>query len=178
MSLLILSKNEDKITTAFLTEVELMPMDSLTFFDEGKLFHLQGLCSNQSKYIAGVKSGNIDSIPDYELRQFLIYEEHYAQIYTGNSLYGTYEFKLDNVIAIGNECHPDIAKDMAISVASKETTSKDVISNTIREKAWWGLFGAAEECSFRLSEWNVKGELLSNELSTIKLRWINKQIDN
>ena len=80
MSLLLLSKSKDRIITAFLTEVELMPMDSLTFFDEGKLFHLQGLCSNQRKYIAGVKSGNIDSIPDYELRQFLIYEEHYSQI--------------------------------------------------------------------------------------------------
>ena len=178
MSLLLLSKSKDRIITAFLTEVELMPMDSLTFFDEGKLFHLQGLCSNQSKYIAGVKSGNIDSIPDYELRQFLIYEEHYSQIYTGNSLYGTYEFKLDNVVAIGNECHPDIAKDIAISVASKGTTSKDVISNTITEKAWWGLFGAAEECSFRLTEWNTDGNLISNDLSTLKLRWINKQTEN
>lgn len=178
MSLLILSKREDKIITAFLTEVELMPMDSLTFFDKGKLFHLQGLCSNQSKYIAGVKSGNIDSIPDYEFRQFLIYEDHYAQIYTGNSLYGTYEFKLDNLIAIGNECNPEMAKDMAISVASKDVVTKDVISNTISEKAWWGLFGAAEECSFRLSEWNTKGELISNDISRIKLRWINKQIDN
>ena len=173
MSLLILSKNEDKITTAFLTEVELMPMDSLTFFDKGKLFHLQGLCSNQSKYIAGVKSGNIDSIPDYEFRQFLIYEDHYAQIYTGNSLYGTYEFKLDNLIAIGNECNPEMAKDIAISVASKDVVTKDVISNTISEKAWWGLFGAAEECSFRLSEWNDKGELVSNDIRRLKLRWIN-----
>ena len=41
MSLLILSKREDKIISAFLTEVELNPMDSLTFFDEGKFFHLQ-----------------------------------------------------------------------------------------------------------------------------------------
>ena len=173
MSLLILSKREDKIITAFLTEVELMPMDSLTFFDAGKLFHLQGLCSNQSKYIAGVKSGNIDSIPDYEFRQFLIYEDHYAQIYTGNSLYGTYEFKLDNLIAIGNECNPEMAKDMAISVASKDVVTKDVISNIISEKAWWGLFGAAEECSFRLSEWNDKGELVSNDIRRLKLRWIN-----
>tara|TARA_B100001287_G_C22637172_1_gene508186 strand:- start:27 stop:551 length:525 start_codon:yes stop_codon:yes gene_type:complete len=173
MSLLILSKREDKIITAFLTEVELMPMDSLTFFDKGKLFHLQGLCSNQSKYIAGVKSGNIDSIPDYEFRQFLIYEDHYAQIYTGNSLYGTYEFKLDNLIAIGNECNPEMAKDMAISVASKDVVTKDVISNIISEKAWWGLFGAAEECSFRLSEWNDKGELVSNDIRRLKLRWIN-----
>ena len=173
MSLLLLSKSKDRIITAFLTEVELMPMDSLTFFDKGKLFHLQGLCSNQSKYIAGVKSGNIDSIPDYEFRQFLIYEDHYAQIYTGNSLYGTYEFKLDNLIAIGNECNPEMAKDMAISVASKDVVTKDVISNIISEKAWWGLFGAAEECSFRLSEWNDKGELVSNDIRRLKLRWIN-----
>ena len=80
MSLLILSKREDKIISAFLTEVELNPMDSLTFFDEGKFFHLQGLVSNQSKYIAGVKSGDFNSIPEYEFRQFLIYEDHYAQI--------------------------------------------------------------------------------------------------
>ena len=178
MSLLLLSKSKDRIITAFLTEVELMPMDSLTFFDEGKLFHLQGLCNNQSKYIAGVKSGDFTSIPEYEFRQFLIYEDHYAQIYTGDSLYGTYEFKLDNIVAIGNECNPEMAKDIAISVASKDVVTKDVISNTISEKAWWGLFGAAEECSFRLSEWNTKGELISNDISRIKLRWINKQIDN
>ena len=178
MSLLILSKSEDKIITAFLTEVELMPMDSLTFFDSGKLFHLQGLCSNQSQYIAGVKNGDIKSIPEFEFRQFLIYEDHYAQIYTGDSLYGTYEFKLDNVIAIGNECNPEMSKDMAISVASKDVVTKDVISNIVSEKAWWGLFGAAEECSFRLTEWNVKGELVYNDISRIKLRWINKQTEN
>ena len=50
MSLLLLSKREDTIITAFLTEVVLKPMDSLTFFNEGKFFHLQGLVSNQSKY--------------------------------------------------------------------------------------------------------------------------------
>ena len=178
MSLLLLSKSEDIIITAFLTEVELMPMDSLTFFDKGKLFHLQGLCSNQSKYIAGVKGGNIDSIPDHEFRQFLIYEDHYSQVFTGDSLYGTYEFKLDNTIAIGNGCNPEMAKDIAISVASKDLPNKDIIFNIIKERAWWGLFGAAQECSFRLSEWNTNGELISNEISRIKLRWINKQIDN
>ena len=178
MSLLLLSKREDKIISAFLTEVKLNPMDSLTFFDEGKFFHLQGLVSNQSKYIAGVKSGDFNSIPEFEFRQFLIYEDHYAQIHTGGSLYGTYEFKLDNVIAIGNECHPDIAKDIAISVASKDMVTKDVISNIVSEKAWWGLFGAAEECSFRLTEWNTNGNLISNNLSTVKLRWINKQNEN
>ena len=178
MSLLLLSKREDTIITAFLTEVELNPMDSLTFFNEGKFFHLQGLVSNQSKYIAGVKSGDFNSIPEYEFRQFLIYEDHYAQIYTGDALYGTYEFKLDNLIAIGNECNPEMAKDIAISVASKDVVTKDVISNTISEKAWWGLFGAAEECSFRLSEWNIKGELISNDISRIKLRWINKQTED
>lgn len=178
MSLLILSKREDKIITAFLTEVELMPMDSLTFFDEGKFFHLQGLVSNQSKYIAGVKSGDFNSIPEYEFRQFLIYEDHYAQIYTGNSLWGTYEFKLDNTIAIGNSCNPEMAKDIAISVASKDVATKDIISNIITENAWWGLFETARTCSFRLSEWNTKGELISNDISRIKLRWINKQIED
>ena len=178
MSLLILSKREDKIITAFLTEVELNPMDSLTFFNDGKFFHLQGLVSNQSEYIAGVKSGDFNSIPEYEFRQFLIYEDHYAQIYTGDSLYGTYEFKLDNLIAIGNECNPEMAKDIAISVASKDVVTKDVISNIIMEKAWWGLFGAAKTCSFRLSEWNDKGELLYNDNRRMKLRWINKQTED
>jgi hypothetical protein len=178
MSLLLLSKREDKIISAFLTEVKLNPMDSLTFFDEGKFFHLQGLVSNQSKYIAGVKSGDFNSIPEFEFRQFLIYEDHYAKIFTGNSLYGTYEFKLDNLIAIGNECNPEMAKDIAISVASKDVVTKDVISNIVSEKAWWGLFGAAEECSFRLTEWNTNGNLISNNLSTVKLRWINKQNEN
>ena len=178
MSLLILSKREDKIITAFLTEVELNPMDSLTFFNEGKFFHLQGLVSNQSEYIAGVKSGDFNSIPEYEFRQFLIYEDHYAKIFTCDSLYGTYEFKLDNLIAICNECNPEMAKDIAISVASKDVVTKDVISNIVSKKAWWGLFGAAEECSFRLTEWNTDGKLISNDLSTVKLRWINKQTEN
>ena len=178
MSLLLLSKREDTIITAFLTEVVLKPMDSLTFFNEGKFFHLQGLVSNQSKYIAGVKSGDFNSIPEYEFRQFLIYEDHYAKIFTGNSLYGTYELKLDSLIAIGNECNPEMAKDIAISVASKDVVTKDVISNIVSEKAWWGLFGAAEECSFRLTEWNTNGNLISNNLSTVKLRWINKQNEN
>ena len=71
-----------------------------------------------------------------------------------------------------------MTKDIAISVASKDVVTKDVISNIIMEKAWWGLFGAAEECSFRLSEWNTNGVLVSNHISRLKLRWINKQTEN
>ena len=85
---------------------------------------------------------------------------------------------IHNLIAIGNACNPEMAKDIAISVASNDMVTKDVISNTISEKAWWGLFGAAEECSFRLSEWNTKGELISSDISRIKLRWINKQTED
>lgn len=173
MSLLLLSKREDKIITAFLTEVELQAMDSLTFFDGGKFFHLQGLCSNQSKYITGVKNNMIDSIPDYEFRQFLIYEDHYSQIFTGDSLYGTYEFKMDGTIVIANGCNPNMAKDIAISVASKDMPPKDVISNIIKDKAWWGLFGSAQECSFRLSEWDANGKLTSNHIERMKLRWFD-----
>ncbi len=148
MSLLLLSKREDTIITAFLTEVEWYTLPLL------------------------------DSVLDYEFKQFLIYEDYYARLGYCDSPYGTYEFKLDNITAIGNACNPEIVKDIAISMASKDAPSGDIISNIIQTKAWWGLFGTSQTCSFRLSEWNTNGELISNEISRIKLRWINKQIDN
>ena len=148
MSLLLLSKGEDTIITAFLTEVEwyVLPL--------------------------------LDSVSDYEFKQFLMYEDYYARLGYCDSPYGTYEFKLDNITAIGNSCNQEIVKDIAISVASKDAPSKGIISNIIQTKAWWGLFGTSQTCSFRLSEWNNKGELLSNDISHIKLRWINKQIEH
>lgn len=148
MSLLLLSKREDSIITAFLTEVEWYTLPSL------------------------------DSVSDYEFKQFLMYEDYYAKLDYSDSPYGTYEFKLDNTIAIGNACNPEIVKDIAISMASKDTLSKGIISNIIKTKAWWGLFGTSQTCSFRLSEWDINGGLISNDINHIKLRWINKQIEH
>tara|TARA_Y100000385_G_scaffold134191_1_gene139329 strand:+ start:1843 stop:2289 length:447 start_codon:yes stop_codon:yes gene_type:complete len=148
MSLLLLSKREDTIITAFLTEVEWYTLPLL------------------------------DSISDYEFKQFLMYEDYYASLGYCDSPYGTYEFKLDNTTAIGNSCNPEIVKDIAISVASKDAPSGDIISNIIHTKAWWGLFGTSQTCSFRLSEWDNTGKLISNNINRIKLRWINKQIEH